>query len=189
MAADRIASIAARIAAARKAGVRIALTDAPRDFSEAFAVQEQVIAAFGSPVIGWKVNELPDKRVTFAPILKSDEVAAGGTWVVKGSEPAGIELEIAFRMARDVPQGATRDEILDCVASAHVVFELCQSRLADPADVPRHVALADSISNAGIVVGPQISNWRTREHRAVPGRLLVDSKVHKEGQSADPLRA
>jgi 2-keto-4-pentenoate hydratase len=189
MAEDRITAIATALAAAHRTGTRVTLPDHPRDFDEAFAVQAKVVAALGAPVIGWKVNELPDKRVTYAPILKSEEVAAGGTWRVTGGEPAGIELEIAFRMGADVPPGATRDQILDSVASAHVVFELCQSRIADPANVPRHVALADSISNAGVTVGSAITNWRKMDHRAVPGRLLVDGKLHAEGKSADPFRA
>ena len=184
----QIAGVAARIAAARRAGARVVLDDAPANFDEAFAVQEQVIAALASPTIGWKVNELPDGLVTFAPILKSGEVVAGGTWRVTGGEPAGIELEIAFRVGRPVAPGASADEVMAAMASAHVVFELCQSRIADPASVPRHVALADSISNWGVVVGPEIADWRGKAFGSVPGRLLVDGKLHIEGKSADPAR-
>jgi 2-oxo-3-hexenedioate decarboxylase/2-keto-4-pentenoate hydratase len=79
--------------------------------------------------------------------------------------------------------------VLDCIGSAHVVFELCQSRNADPATVPRHVALADCISNSGIVVGPSFDGWRDRDLRGVPGRLLVDGRPHVEGRSVDPVRA
>jgi 2-keto-4-pentenoate hydratase len=189
MSEHRIEAIAGAIAAARRSGRRIALADPPRDFEEGFAVQEKVTALLASPVIGWKVNELADGRVTFAPILRSGEVAAGGTWRVLGGEPAGIELEIAFRMARDVPRDAARAQILDCVGSAHVVFELCQSRIAEPPSVPRHVALADSISNHGVVVGPSFEGWRRRSLKGVPGRLLVDGRLHAEGRSADPVRA
>ncbi|MFM9937943.1 MAG: hypothetical protein ACKVP7_00440 [Hyphomicrobiaceae bacterium] len=188
MATDRIAAIAERIAAARRTGARITLAEAPATFDEAFAVQERVIAALASPTIGWKVNELPDGLVTFAPILKAGEVAAGGTWQVAGGEPAGIELEIAFRMAKPVAAGATAEQIFASVAAAHVVFELCQSRFANPASVPRHVALADSISNSGVVVGPEFKGWRERDLKGIAGRLMVDGKLHIEGKSADPLR-
>src|SRR5262249_26322141 len=73
--------------------------------------------------------------------------------------------------------------------AAHVVFELCQSRIADPANLPRHVMLADAIANAGIVVGPAIAGWRNQDLTSRPGRLLVDGKVHAEGKSADPVAA
>ncbi len=188
MAPSRIAAIAERIAKARRSGARITLDDAPRDFDEAFAVQDLVIEAQKSSVIGWKVNELPEGLVTYAPILRAGEVVAGGTWHVTGGEPAGIELEIAFRMGKPVAANASAAQILDSVASAHVVYELCQSRFTEPSAIPRHVALADSISNFGVVVGPEFKTWRERDLKGVTGRLLVDGKLHAEGKSAAPLR-
>ncbi len=185
---DRIAAAARDLTAARRAGRRIRLADPPRDIEEAFAVQDRVVAELGEPVIGWKMNELPQGVVVFAPVLAGGLVPAGGTWTVPGSEPAGIELEIAFRMARDVPPGADAATVLDCIGSAHVVFELCQSRNADPDQVPRHVALADCILNSGIVVGPSFGGWRDRELKGIGGRLLVDGQLLKDGRSVDPIR-
>jgi 2-keto-4-pentenoate hydratase len=79
--------------------------------------------------------------------------------------------------------------VLDAVAAAHVVFELCQSRIAEPATLPRHVQLADCIANAGIVVGAEIAGWRDKDLSGRPGRLLVDGKLHAEGKSLDPVAA
>jgi 2-keto-4-pentenoate hydratase len=191
MAKDRLDAIADRIIAARRQGARIALqpAEAPTSFEEGFAVQDKVVAALGAPAVGWKVMQVPDGPVIFAPILRSDLVPAGGAWKVTGGEPAGIELEIAFRLGRDVPAGATEAQLLDAVEAAHVVFELCQSRLAEPAKQPRHVMLADCIANAGLVVGDEIAGWRSLDLRNRPGRLLVDGKTHAEGKSADPLAA
>lgn len=183
---DRIARAAERLVAARRAGTRIDLgADAPRDFDEGFAVQDAVVAALAQRTIGWKCLSVPQGPDIFAPILA--EVAPGGTWTVSGPEPAGIEVEIAFRMARDVAATASRDEVVAAVGSAHVVLELCQSRLADPANVPRHVGLADCVSNSGIAVGDTIAGWRTMSLTGVAGRLVVDDRTLKEGKSADPL--
>lgn len=189
MSNERLDLMAARLTAARRQGTRITLEDVPRDYEEAFAVQDRITASLGEPVVGWKVNELDDGAVVFAPILAGGVVPAHGTWTVKGTEPAGIELEIAFRVARDIPADATPTEILDSVASAHVVFELCQSRFEKPETIPRHVGLADFISNAGIIVGTEIGGWRGQELRSAPGRLFVDGKLHIEGKSMDPIRA
>jgi 2-keto-4-pentenoate hydratase len=187
---DRQSAIAARLVAARRQGARTPLSgdDLPRDYDDGFAIQDAVVAGLASPVIAWKVMEVPNGPVIYAPILQSGQVAAGGTWKVVGDQPAGIELEIAFRMGRDVPAGATPAQVLDAVAAAHVVFELCQARI-EPIAQPRHVMLADCIYNYGIVVGPEIANWRSQDLEARPGRLLVDDKVHNEGKSVDPIAA
>jgi 2-keto-4-pentenoate hydratase len=191
MSQQRLAAIAERIAAARRQGTRIALdpSDVPADFEEGFAIQDMVVAALAAPTIGWKVMAVPGGPVIFAPILESGLVPADGTWALVGKEPAGIELEIAFRLGRDVPAGASPQQVLESVATAHVVFELCQSRLADPGKQPRHVMLADCIANAGLVIGSEIADWRTRDLKERPGRLLVDGRVHVEGRSVDPVGA
>ena len=189
MSDQRIETLANRLAEARRAGARIELADPPHDYEEGFAVQDRVVALLGEPVMGWKVIEVPGGPVVFAPLLAGGQVPASGSWQPKGHEPAGIELEIAFRMARDVAGDATADEIVDAIGSAHVVFELCQSRNRAPETLPRHVGLADCILNAGIVVGAEIVGWKGRDLRAIPGRLLVDGKLHIEGKSVDPMRA
>jgi 2-keto-4-pentenoate hydratase len=186
---SRIETIARQLADARRAGSRIALADAPRDFDDGFAVQDRVVAMLGEPVIGWKVIEVPGGPVIFAPLLAGGLLPGGATWQVHGGQPAGLELEIAFRMARDVPKGATGEAVLDCVGSAHVVFELCQCRRTEPASVPRHVGLADCISNSGVMIGDAFTGWRERDLKAVPGQFMVDGKLHIEGQSVDPIRA
>lgn len=189
MPTDRIAAIADRLLQARRLGARIVLDDAPRDFEEGFAVQARVVEGLAVDVAGWKVNPMPDRLALFAPIPASGLVAAGGTWRVAGGQPAGIEVEIAFRMGSDVQVDASPDAVLAAVASAHVVYELCQSRIAEPASQPRYVALADCISNFGLVLGPEIHDWRRKDLRGVLGRLLVDGKPHAEGRSVDPVAA
>jgi 2-keto-4-pentenoate hydratase len=191
MSSDRLGSIAARLVTARRQGARISLSaaDTPKDFAEGFAVQAKVVAELGSSIIGWKVMAVANGPVIYAPILKSGRVEANGLWQVVGGEPAGLELEIAFRMGRSVTADATAEQVLDAVAAAHVVFELCQSRIADPSNLPRHVLLADCIANAGIVIGSEITDWRDRDLKARPGRLLVDGRLHVEGNSVDPVAA
>lgn len=185
---DAIQRAAEQLTSARRTGARVKLAEAPQTIADGFAIQEKVVAALNSPVVGWKVIPLPND-VMFAPILASGVVAPGGTWKLEGREPAGMELEIAFKMGRDVAPGASPEQILDAIESAHVVFELCQSRLVDPDNQPQLTKLADCILNAGIVIGPRFDNWRTRDLKGIPGRLLVDGKVHKEGKSNDPIKA
>jgi 2-keto-4-pentenoate hydratase len=188
MSQTHIETTAAKLLAARRTGARVALTpnELPRDFAEGYAIQESVVAGLGAATIGWKILPVPNGPMIFAPLLASGVVEAGGTWKALGREQAGIEVEIAFRMAADVAPDATTERVLAAVGSAHVVFELCQSRLADPASHPRHVTLADCVSNFGVVVGDSITGWNGKSLKDVAGRLLVDGKSHKEGRSLDP---
>ncbi|MEZ5850640.1 MAG: hypothetical protein R3D68_08345 [Hyphomicrobiaceae bacterium] len=191
MSPDALSQLADRILAARRSGTRISLLPdgAPASVAAAFAIQDRVFAGLGCEIAGYKVNEMPDGEVVFAPIPSNGVVPAGGTWAVTGPEPAGIELEIAFRMARDVPADASPSEVMAAVDSANVVFELCQSRLADPDHLPQVVKLADCVLNSGIVVGRAIAGWKAIELKGVVGRLIVDGRALKDGKSADPIRA
>ena len=64
-----LAGVAERLVAARRAGARIVLGPAgPRDDTEGFAIQDMVVSALASPVIGWKVRAMPDGAVNFADI-------------------------------------------------------------------------------------------------------------------------
>ena len=191
MSAHRFHAFAEQLTVARRRGVRIPVpaAESPQTIEDAFQAQDQVVAALASPPIGWKVIEMPSGEVIFAPLLASGIVPPGGTWKVSGGAPAGIELEIAFHMGADVAPGASASQILDAVASANVVFELCQSRFAEPDTLPQHIKLADCILNAGLVLGPKFEGWRTTDLKGVKGRLLVDGKVLKEGMSVDPIRA
>ena len=109
---NRLAAIADRLVAARRQGARVALAgaDVPKDYDEGFAIQDKVVAALASPVIGWKVMEVPGGPVIFAPILESGRLAPGGTWEVAGKEPAGIPLEAA-RKRRDEAVGLLREGV------------------------------------------------------------------------------
>jgi 2-keto-4-pentenoate hydratase len=188
MSNDPIASAAARLMEARRKGTRIALTPAetPQNFAQGYAIQDAVVAGLGAKTVGWKILPTPTGEMAVAPVL--GEVPANGTWTVRGGEPAGLEVEIAFKMRATVSATASREQILDAVGSAHVVFELCQSRLTDPSDQPRHVAVADCVANTAITVGDAFGDWRSKDLREIPGRLMVDGRMHKDGKSVDPLK-
>ena len=73
MSQHRLADTADRLLAARRTGARIALADAelPADYAQGFAIQERVVAGLNSPVIGWKVMQVPEGPVIFAPLLQA----------------------------------------------------------------------------------------------------------------------
>ena len=86
----------------------------------------------------------------------------------------GIDSEIAFQLGADLPADMapySRASVADAVAAAMVAFEPFDDRLAD---VSKHSALAlsliaDNVGNAGMVLGPPVSDWRKLDSRLPMG--------------------
>jgi 2-keto-4-pentenoate hydratase len=107
----------------------------------------------------------------------------------------GVEAEVAFRFGRDLPAAATapsREAVLDAVASAHVVMEVVDTRLANWRDLDPLWPLADNGMNKALVIGPAFADWRGLDYDLQPVKLLVDRKpvVDRNGGNTggSPLR-
>jgi len=110
MSKDRLAAIAERIVARarRKGDASRSRVRMRRRISRKALPSGQSGRGVGFTLLSaGKVMAVPQGPVIFAPILQSGRVPADGTWTVEGREPAGIELEIAFRLGRDVAPGAS----------------------------------------------------------------------------------
>ena len=172
------------------------VTALPADYASAMHVQREVAAAIGARVAGWKVGFSPDGRAVAGPMFAD---------VVKPSParfncpPRGfiVEIEIAFRLGRDLPRKAwTRDEILDAADEAMIGVELVAGRRGEPPDVPYFAFLADNIGNAGYVTGARTRDFRRLDLKALPVRFSIDDAViedkrggHPQGDPIEPLRA
>ncbi|MGH6816352.1 MAG: fumarylacetoacetate hydrolase family protein, partial [Hyphomicrobiaceae bacterium] len=132
-------------------------------------------------VRGWKVGaKSPSDVPVCAPLVAGSIVGASKDAIAVGSEPIGIELEIAFRISRDFPVGAAEPspaEILDAVGSAHIVVELCRSRLAEGTNAPPLWLLADRQMNHMLVLGSEIRGWRDAAFDRMSARLSVDGAL------------
>jgi 2-keto-4-pentenoate hydratase len=132
----------------------------PRSAAEAYEVQDVVVRRRG-PIVAWKVGApSPGGEVSFAPIFTL--IASPASVAAVGLRLFGVEAEVAFRLAHDLPARATpysRDEIVAAIASAHPVIELLESRFVDRDRVDAAARLADSLSNFALVHGPAIAGW------------------------------
>jgi 2-keto-4-pentenoate hydratase len=102
----------------------------------------------------------------------------------------GIECEIALRLGRDLPaSGAPYGEtdIAAAVDAAMPAFELVEDRNADYKALDALGLVADNAWNAGIVVGPEIADWRARDLGAAHGKLELNSAFVGEGHGRDAL--
>lgn len=135
----------------------------PTSLDEAYAIQDVVAERLG-PVVGWKVGAASiEAEPHAAPLLEGTILPSPATLSSAAYAPLGIEAEIAFVLARDLPAGATRSDVEAAIGSAHVVIEVCASRFSDWHAVDGMSKLADFNTNGALVVGTAFDRWRDLE--------------------------
>jgi 2-keto-4-pentenoate hydratase len=157
---DRAASI---LASARRIGMRIErlpVGSRPQTDDEALEIQRRVLWLLGEEIGGWKAS-LPRGDDLFNAPIPASSIYFGSTGPVRvAGGLARVEPEIAFVLGRDLPSGkreCAAEEVRDAVERAHLVLELMGGRLLDPGALPFVEFLADSLDNAGLLVGPELA--------------------------------
>ncbi len=147
----------------------------PTSDAEAYRVQMAVLAKLGAKVAGYKVGT-PNAETTpnCAPILAGTIVPAGPE--IRCGRSTGVEVEIAYKLGKSFAAGSgapSRADVENAIASAHIVIETCASRLADGLKAPPHLQLADYGSNLGLLIGPEVKNWRAIDLKALRCKLVA----------------
>ncbi len=133
---------------------------------EAYRVQDAVFAELwpGTRAVAWKAGGPSDKvEPTAAPIppeklLHSPATAAGAKM-----QMIGVEAEVAFRLAKDLPPRSkpySGRSVAAAVGEVLVTIELCDTRLANWKDSPGLWKLADFQNNSALVAGSGTKDWR-----------------------------
>lgn len=170
--------IAAALVAARQA--RRAL-DAypgpqPQTMEEGYRIQEAGLSLWQDDVAGWKIGLVP---AHLRPALKAERLAgpifarsvmhaAPGEVVsfpVFVGGFAAVEGEFIFRLGADAPAGKTDwtdDEAASLVAALHIGVETAGSPMRMINDLGSAVVSSDFGNNYGVILGPEIDNWRDR---------------------------
>jgi 2-keto-4-pentenoate hydratase len=164
------------------------------DVDTSLHVQQLTLDHLSGSVAAWKVAVLPDGTVLSAPVPDSLFFRSPANLPRDLYGQGGIECEIAFRIARDLPPRPTpysRDDVAACVESACVAVEVLNSRLATKFDSPRNAMLADMLSNAALVVGDPVREWHDNNFRTIPVQLFVrgESVLSRQGghPNGDPF--
>lgn len=126
----------------------------PADAAAAFAVQDKVAESLG-PTGAWKVGRSsPGGSFTAAPIAASLVRPSPCRWPAGELLRIGIEVEVAFRIGRDLPAAADPDTVRAAIASVHAAIEVVDSRFDTwPVRNPLW-ALADNQNSGGLVYDP-----------------------------------
>ncbi len=183
----RAETAADRLLEARRSGPIAGLPDdcRPRDLAEAYAVQDAVARALG-PVGGWKVGATaPDAAPNCAPLPADTILDSPASLGPEDCRLRGVEPEIAFRLARDLPAGAGRDEALAAIESAHPAIEVCDSRFREIEGIDEPSKMADGNYNCALVLGPAWDGWRELAIAEQLMRLVVNGEAVAEGRGGN----
>lgn len=145
----------------------------PSDLATAYAIQDAAIGAWSGEVVGWKIGYIsPEHRDG-----SGDERLMGPVWsslLTTAADPGpakifdggfgAVEAEYVIHLEADVParESWTPEEALAHPATLHVGLEVASSPLATINTLGPMVTVSDFGNNHGLVVGAEISNWRTR---------------------------
>ena len=148
---------AQQLAAARTGGPAVPWRDIlPTGRPGAYAIQDATLAAIG-PIAGWKVGAKgPQVEPHCAPLPASGIHASGVTLTGRAWRWRCVEVEIAFRLGRDLdPKGKllAPAELADAFDAVLPVMEVVESRLADGHTADPLAQLADLQCHGALVLG------------------------------------
>ena len=196
--ADDPAAIAGRFLAARRSATGLGgyPGEFPVGLDEAYRIQDEAIAAWGRPVIGWKVGRV---NPPLAAALGADRLA-GPIFARREAAPGDVpdmpvfaegfaagEAEFLLRIGTAPAAGKTRftlDEAADLIDSVHVGIEIASSPLAAINEIGPIAVVSDFGNNNGLVVGPQVPDWRSSGFEDWPVTLIIDGEQAGRGSAS-----
>lgn len=195
---DSAAEIASRFLSARReaAGLPDYPGDFPETLREAYAVQDEAIAAWDKPILGWKVGRILSPvserygadRLS-GPIFTVHHAPEGGIgpdMAVFSRGFAAGEAEFLLRIGTPPPLGKTKftlDEAADLIDAVHVGIEVASSPLATINELGPVAVISDFGNNNGLLVGPAIEDWRSSGFEQWEVTTLIDGKLIGTGRA------
>jgi 2-keto-4-pentenoate hydratase len=156
-----------------------------RKESEAYAVQDAVYADLwpGTRPAAWKVGGPSDKvEPTAAPIPPENFLLSPASVAAASMNLIGVEAEVGFRLARDLPPRAkpySEKEVAAAVGEALVTIELCDTRLADWKATTGLWKLADFQQNGALVAGSGTRDWQKIDFLQQEVEFRIGAKLRK----------
>lgn len=176
----------------------------PDDLEAAYAVQDQAIARWADPVVGWKVGYIAaekrdasgDDRL-LGPVFRSrlQQAETATAFEIFDGGFGAIEAEYVLRLDADAPADRTDWTPEDAAALPSTLFiglEVASSPLATINQLGPRVVVSDFGNNNGLVVGAEIPDWRSHDEAALTAESWIDdARVGSGGATTLPggLRA
>lgn len=170
----------------------------PKDFEEAYRIQDRLVTMLGGETIGWKVgctSAMAQKMTNtdepfYGRMFKttSHQISAA---IDQGQVFAPIvEPEIAFRLGRDLKSDDAPfdvDAVLDAVDAIYAAVEIVDCRYAQGWPIPIMPTVADNGVHAAFISGDAITDWRSIDRPGISVRVDVEGALEVEGVGANAL--
>lgn len=176
----------------------------PKTLADGYAVQERLLQLLGTKTTGYLLgltNEYMQKifhvdAPYYARILAPNLHRSPKRFGPKDLLTRGLECEVAFRIARDLPPRGkpySTDAVADAVATMHPSIEVVNGHFENWLDLPMPIVLADNGTDGPLVCGEGTADWRRIDRINLPVILRVNDRIAAEGKGAnalgDPLKA
>jgi 2-keto-4-pentenoate hydratase len=186
---DIAASVEALVHARRSAARIEALPAAPRSVAEAHAVQDRVVALLGEAVGGFKANAPPGEEPTRGLVYARTIRASPARMPPSEVPPLGVEGEIAFKFARDLPARDAPYGRAEVAGATSVLpaIEVVSGRFVDPRARPPLEQLADCIANGALVLGAAMPDWSGLDLPRLRVSLLVNGEPVVDRRGGHPI--
>jgi len=153
--------------------------------ADAYRVQDSVYSRLwaGTRPAAWKAGGPSDKvEPTAAPIPPEHVLRSPASVAASSVHMLGVEAEVAFRIARDLPprsKAYSEKEVAAAVGEVVVAVELCDSRLSDWKTATGLWKLADFQSNAALVIGTGTADWQKIDFTQQEVEFRIGARVSK----------
>ena len=149
--------------------------DVPKHMARSYAIQDAAIALYPDRVVGWKVGGVPPAQQPSLGVHRlAGAIFAGNVWTV-GEAPtplpaieggfAAVEAEFIARIGADADPAKTEwtiEEAADQIDAVFIGVELAGRPLSAINDLGSAVVASDFGNNGGLVIGPELTDWRDR---------------------------
>ena len=179
----------------------------PETLEDAYAIQTASIARWPEEDAGWKVGMVP---VPYRPHFSADRIAGPifkasvftiesegtKTMPVFGGGFAAVEAEFILQLAATLEPKSrdyTDEELTELVSAMYVGVEVASSPMAAINELGPCCIISDFGNNAGLLVGPEISDWSSRPLDSLTAKVAIDDIVVGEASASSitggPLQA
>ena len=148
----------------------------PQSMAESYAIQDIAIGLFPDEVVGWKVGGVPPAQQSKLGIHRlAGAIFARNVWPAPGDTVvplpeieggfAAVESEFIARIGADADPAKTDWTVEEATAAVDKVFigvELAGSPLSTINDLGSAVVASDFGNNGGLMIGPEVEDWRER---------------------------